>query len=182
MLIATGTVAVAATLTVIGLGALPRWTSPTALVSAAPSLAPNVSAGAVPDALTVLAQSMADQLVHAQPGGRPAAAAFVATTYAQWVASQPDTAGIPAGPRPSDTLIVVSVEGFFPSTHSCYYPSPCFDTGIVHAYDVTLSLDLGISWTQDPWSRDLPSPPPSVSERFKDLSQWGMPILLRTPD
>ena len=49
---------------------------------------------------------------------------------------------------------------------------------MIVASDVTGGTTLDTATEVDPWSRDLPSPGPSVSERFNGLSHLGTPMPL----
>ena len=60
--------------------------------------------------------------------------------------------------------------------------SPCTYTGIFVAFDQTLDQTLGVTYEDDPWSRDRPSPGPSVSERFAFLRRFGTPVTLPLPN
>jgi hypothetical protein len=106
------------------------------------------------------------------------AAAYVTTTSTDYIATLPDTAGFRSLPPGSDVVIVVEIEGWWPAQHSCAPGSRCFDTGMIVASDVTSGTTLDSATEVDPWSRDLPSPGPTVSERFHVLSHWGTPIPL----
>lgn len=125
---------------------------------------------------------MAQRLFDDQIGSRPgtvAAAAYVTTTYSIYAESLVDTAGISGTPGPYDRVIVLEAEGIFPAIHSCgFVMSACNDTGFELTYDVATSETINLRYFYDPWSRDLPSPEPSVSERFRDLRQFGTPIRL----
>lgn len=132
------------------------------------------------DPVTAKAQSIVDSLT--TPSYPPAAAAFVTTTYAVYAASLSDTAGIQGTPSPSDVVILVEIEGYFPASHSCgFILGACYDTGIFVAFDQTLDQTLGMTYEDDPWSRDRPSPGPSVSERFALLRRVGTPVTLQLP-
>jgi hypothetical protein len=60
--------------------------------------------------------------------------------------------------------------------------SHCYVTGIFLAFDQTLDQTLGVTYEDDPWSRDRPSPGPSVSERFGYLRRFGTPVTLQVPN
>lgn len=145
-----------------------------ASVSASPSPPPT-------DRVTAKAQSIVDSLT--SPSYPPAAAAFVTTTYTLYAASLPDTAGIQGTPSPSDVVLLVEIEGYFPASHSCgFIIGACYDTGIFVAFDQTLDQTLAVTYEDDPWSRDRPSAGPSVSERFALLRHLGTPVTLRLPN
>lgn len=189
--IVTAAVAVAAIFTIVGVNALTPRTLPAAVVSGSPTptaeASPSLTAEATPtpvteDPVAAIAQRIADRIISQQVAGSAAAAAFVTTTYDKYVASRPDTTGISAAPAPTDVVILVVIEGLFPSRHSCYISDPCVDTGIIQAYDVSIGADLETTWVYDPWSPDLPSPQASVSERFEGLGVWGTVTPLRVPD
>jgi len=178
--IVAGTVAVAALVTVVVLGVLHSPKPPAGPGTSSPLTTATLSPSPI-DATKARAQSLVDGLLSSRPG-QPAAAAFVSTTYASYAASLPDVAGISGRPSPSDPVLVIEVEGFFPATHSCgLILTACFDTGILVAYDLNLRETLGVTYEDDPWSRDRPSPRPSVSERFRELRQWGTPVTLQLP-
>jgi hypothetical protein len=104
----------------------------------------------------------------------------VTTTYAAYTASIPDTAGIQGTPSPSDVMLLVEIEGYSPASHSCRFMMvACYDTGIFVAFDQTLDQTLAVTYEDDPWSRDRPSPEPSVSERFALLRHFGTPVTLQ---
>ena len=144
---------------------------------------PTVGGGPSPltaDPATAKARSIVASVT--TPSYPPAAAAFVTTTYAAYASSLPDTAGIQGAPSPSDVVILVEIEGYFPASHSCFFPmGACYDTGIFVAFDQTLDQTLGVTYEDDPWSRDRPSPGPSVSERFGLLRHLGTPVTLQLP-
>lgn len=147
------------------------------------STAPDVASPSPPptDPVTAKAQSIVDS--HTSPSYPPAAAAFVTTTYTLYAASLPDTAGVQGTPSPSDFVILVEIEGYFPASHSCgFIMGTCYDTGIFVAFDQTLDQTLAVTYEDDPWSRDRPSPGPSVSERFALLRHLGTPVTLQLPD
>jgi hypothetical protein len=104
------------------------------------------------------------------------------TTYAAYAASLPDTAGIQGTPSPSDVIILVEIEGYFPASHSCGFMVACYDTGVFVAFDQTLDQTLDVTYEDNPWSRDRPSPEASVSERFALLRQFGTPVTLQLPN
>jgi hypothetical protein len=58
----------------------------------------------------------------------------------------------------------------------------CYDTGIFVAFDQTLNETLAVTYEDDPWSQDRPSPAPSVSERFALLRHVGTPVALQLPN
>jgi len=124
-----------------------------------------------------VAQRLFDDQIGSRPG-TDAAAAYVTTIYGIYAESLVDTAGISGTPGPYDRVIVLEAEGIFPSTHSCPFSYPCYDTGFELAYDVATSETINFQYFYDPWSRDLASPEPSVSERFRDLRQFGTPVRL----
>jgi hypothetical protein len=164
-----GPVAVAAVLTIVGIDAL-NSRSPAA----------GTGASATADPITVKAQSiMARFTTDSHP---PAAAAFLTTTYAAYAASRPDTTGMEGTPLPTDVVILVEIEGYFPASHGCGFALVgCHDTGILVAFDQTLDQTLEVTYEDDPWSRDRPSPAPSVSERFAILRSFGTPVTLELP-
>ena len=182
-----GTVAVAALLTIVVIGALnPRNPSTGAGASPTPgtgSLLPTPSASPSPpptDPIAAKATSIVDSSTRSHP---PAAAAYLTTTYKAYAASLPDTAGIEGSPSPSDVVILVEIEGYFPASHSCgFIMGACYDTGILVAFDQTLDKTLEVTYGDDPWSRDRPSPGPSVSERFALLRRFGTPVTLQLPN
>jgi hypothetical protein len=132
------------------------------------------------DPIAAKAKSIVDSSTRSHP---PAAAAFVTTTYAAYAASRPDTAGIQGTPSPSDVVILVEIEGLFPAPGSCaFMMAHCYVTGIFVAFDQTLDQTLEITYEDDPWSRDRPSPGPSVSERFALLRHFGTPVTLQLPN
>jgi hypothetical protein len=126
--------------------------------------------------LTATAQQLYDDHL-ATLAGSPAAAAYVSTTFGIYAESLPDTSGIEGKPSPYDRVIVLEVEGYFPASHSCgFIVTACFDTAVELIYHVATDSVLHIAYLHDPASRDIPSPGPSLSERFSDLSLWGTPI------
>lgn len=133
------------------------------------------------DPIAAKAESIVRSLT--TPSHPAAAAAFVTTTYAVYATSLPETAaGIQAKPSPSDVVILVEIEGYFPASHSCgFMMGTCHDTGIFVAFDQTLGQTLAVSYEDDPWSRDRPSPGPSVSQRFALVHRVGTPVTLQLP-
>ncbi len=178
-------VAVAALLTIVGIGALnPRNPSTGAGASTTggagtPVQTPTAGPSAPPtDPTAAKARSIVESRTTASHP--PAAAALVTTTYAAYAASRPDTAGIQGTPSPSDVVLLVEIEGYFPASHSCgFIMGACYDTGIFVAFDQTLDQTLEVTYEDDPWSRDRPSPGPSVSERFALLRHFGTPVTLQ---
>jgi hypothetical protein len=145
--------------------------TPLPTLSASPSSSPT-------DPVTAKAHSIVDSFT--TPSHPPAAAAFVTTTYGVYAASLPDTAGVQGTPSPSDVVVLVEIEGYFVKPGSCPFTMvACHDTGIFVAFDQTLDQTLEVTYEDDPWSRDRPSPGPSVSERFALLRQWGTPMTLQ---
>jgi len=141
----------------------------------------SASASPPPDPVTAKALFIVDSFTTASHP--PAAGAFETTTYAVYAASLPDTAGIQGTPSPSDVVILVEIEGYFPASHSCgFIMVACHDTGISVAFDQTLDQTLGVTYEDDPWSRDRPSPGPSMSERFAHLRHMGTPVTLQLPN
>jgi hypothetical protein len=132
------------------------------------------------DPITAKAQSIVASWTG--PSRTPKAAAFVTTTYAAYAGSSPDTVGIEGTPSPSDVVILVEMEGLFDQP-SCMFNAVagCYDTGIVVAFDQTIDETLEVTYYDDPWSRDRPSPAPSVSERFTYLRHFGTPVTLQLP-
>jgi hypothetical protein len=174
-----GTIAVAALTTIVGVALLNSPKSPPGSVTQS---AETATPSPLPvDPTTAKAQSLVDRFLSSRPG-QAAAAAFVTTTYGSYAATLPDVAGISGTPSPSDSVLVVELEGFFPATHSCgFIMTACFDTGIMVAYDLNLGDTLDVTYEDDPGSRDRPSPQASVSERFGVLRQWGTPVALQLP-
>jgi hypothetical protein len=120
--------------------------------------------------LTAAAQRVADRLIGQLPTGSVKAAAYVTTTSRGYIATLPDTAGFKSLPPGSDVVIVVQIEGWWPAQHSCIAGSRCFDTGMIVASDATSGTTLDTAFEVDPWSRDLPSPGPSVSDGSMTLA------------
>jgi hypothetical protein len=144
-----------------------------------PSASAVVTPTATPeDPLTAAAQQVADRLIGQLAKGSVKAAAYVTTTSTGYIATLPDRAGFKSLPPGNDVVIVVEIEGWWPAQHSCIPGSRCFDTGMIVASDVSSGTTLDTATEVDPWSRDFPSPGPSLSERFHDLRHWGTPIPL----
>jgi hypothetical protein len=123
------------------------------------------------------AQKLLDGLLGTHPGNA-AAAAYVTTTYKGYAAT-PDALPI-EGPSPSDPILVVTVEGWFPASHSCgFMVTACFDTGIELVYDIAMDKTIHVSYFYDPNVADDPLATRPLGARFVDLRQWGDPVPLQ---
>jgi hypothetical protein len=156
--------------------------TPVPELSVSPSPLATLTASPSPlgtDPIAAKAKSIVDSFTRSHPW---VAAAFLTTTYAAYSGSRPDTAGIQGTPSPSDAVILVEIEGLFAKPGSCpFMMGTCYVTGIFVAYDQTLDQTLEVTYEDDPWSRDRPSPGPSFSERFAFLRRFGTPVTLQPP-
>ena len=175
LVLTAGTVAVAAILMLSGIALSSRLSNAGSATNQTSAGSPSADALAI----SVQAQNVLDKVLGSQPG-TPAAAAFITTSWANYAAKAPAAGGIQVQPSPSDTILVVEVEGLFPSTHSCgFVTTACFDTAIEITYNATTGETVDIAYIDDPASPDRPSPAASVSQRFRDLREWGVPVPLQ---
>lgn len=128
------------------------------------------------------AQRILVDILAGQPRGAPKAAAYVQTTYAQFAESQPGSAGSPSSHGPTDVVVIVEVEGWFPAAHSAPAGASGDATEILAPYDVTTGVGLPWTFAFNPASPDIPGAPASVSgERFALLSHYAAPTALALP-
>lgn len=130
-------------------------------------------------AATARARSVLADVLQAQPHGTPQIAAYVATTYGQFVDNlAPESRPTDSTASPSDPVLIVKVFGTFPQAHRGPEGANTDATTIVAVFDEAVGRTVEVTYFAGPVSHDLAPNVDATTPVYADLLALGTPVSL----